>query len=134
MSTLGLSATGAALDGLVATPVYAAQRLEDLEVQIDGVVRVSAPVGMVVVPVWRGTTEADNISVLFSSRNPQSSLLLQQLGGELEVGTNDCTGALAFTDRVPYANTVGSACTVSVRLGEIEARSRSFDVLQNSAG
>jgi hypothetical protein len=128
------TATGAALDGLVATPVYAAQRLEDLEVQIDGLVRVSAPVGMVVVPVWRGTNEADNISVLFSSRNPQPSLLLQQLGGELEVGTNDCTGSLAFTDRVPYANTVGSACTVSVRLGEIEARSRSFDVLQNTAG
>ncbi|MCA0144346.1 serine/threonine-protein kinase [Blastococcus sp. LR1] len=128
------TATGDALDGLVATPVYAAQRLEDLEVQIDGLVRVSAPVGMVVVPVWRGTNQADNISVLFSSRNPQSSLLLQQLGGELEVGTDDCTGSLAFTDRVPYANTVGSACTVSVRLGEIEARSRSFDVLQNSAG
>ena len=48
--------------------------------------------------------------------------------------TDDCTGSLAFTDRVPYANTVGNGCTVSVRLGEIEARSRSFDVLQNSAG
>ncbi|RBY94427.1 serine/threonine protein kinase [Blastococcus sp. TBT05-19] len=128
------TATGAALDGLVATPVYAAQRLEDLEVQIDGTVRVGAPVGLVVVPVWRGTDAADNIAVLFSSRNPQPSLLLQQLGGELEVRTDDCTGSLAFTDRVPYANTVGSGCTVSVRLGEIEARSRSFDVLQNSAG
>ncbi|MGY1688859.1 protein kinase domain-containing protein [Geodermatophilus sp. SYSU D01105] len=126
------TATGDALDGLVATPAYPAQRLDDLEVQIGGTVRVGSTVDVVVLPVWRGTDAADNVSVVFSSRNPQPTLLLEQLGGELEVRTDDCTGALAFTDRVPYANTVGSACTVSVRLGEVEADSRTFDVLQNS--
>ncbi|MGY1703948.1 protein kinase [Geodermatophilus sp. SYSU D00697] len=126
------TATGDALDGLVATPVYPGQRLDDLEVQIGGTVRVGSTVDVIVLPVWRGTDAADNVSVLFSSRNPQPTLLLQQLGGELEVRTDDCTGALAFTDRVPYANTVGSGCTVSVRLGEVEADSRTFDVLQNS--
>jgi serine/threonine-protein kinase len=128
------TATGAALDGLVATPVYPAQRLDGLEVQIGGTVRVGAPVDLVVLPVWRGTDAPDNVSVLFSSRNPQPNLLLQRLGGDLEVRTDDCSGALAFTDRVPYANTVGSGCTVAVRLGEVEADSRTFDVLQNSVG
>jgi serine/threonine-protein kinase len=127
------TATGAALDGLVATAVYPAQRLQALEVQIGGSVRVGATVDTVVLPVWRGTDTADNISVVFSSRTPQPTLLLRQLGGALEVRTDDCTGSLAFTDRVPYANTVGSRCTVSVRLGDVEARSRTFDVLQNSA-
>jgi serine/threonine-protein kinase len=125
-------ATGTALEGLVATPVYPAQRLDDLEVQIGGTVRVGAPVDVVVLPVWRGTDAADNVSVVASSRSPQPTLLLRQLGGDLEVGTDDCTGSLAFTDQVPYANTVGSNCTVSVRLGDVEARSRTFDVLQNS--
>jgi serine/threonine protein kinase, bacterial len=128
------TATGGALDGLVATPVYPAQRLDDLEVQIGGTVRVGAPVDLVVLPVWRGTDAADNVSVLFSSRSPRPNLLLQRLGGELEVRTDDCSGSLAFTDRVPYANTVGSACTVAVRLGGLDAESRTFDVLQNSAG
>jgi serine/threonine-protein kinase len=72
--------------------------------------------------------------VVFSSRTPQPTLLLRQLGGELGVRTDDCTGSLAFTDRVPYANTVGTSCTVSVRLGEVESVSRTFDVLQNSVG
>jgi serine/threonine-protein kinase len=124
--------TGEALDGLVATPVYPAQRLDDLEVQIGAAVRVGAPVELVVLPVWRGTQAADNVSVVFSSRSPQPTVLLDQLGGQLEVRTDDCSGALAFTDGVPYANTVGSNCSVSVRLGDLDARSRSFDVLQNS--
>jgi serine/threonine-protein kinase len=126
--------TGEALDGLVATPVYPAQRLDDLDVQIGAAVRVGAPVELVVLPVWRGTPAADNVSVVFSSRSPQPTVLLGRLGGELEVRTDDCTGALAFTDGVPYANTVGSNCSVSVRLGDVDARSRTFDVLQNSIG
>ncbi|SOE01465.1 serine/threonine-protein kinase [Blastococcus haudaquaticus] len=128
------TATRTALEGLSATAVYPAQRLDDLEVQIGGTVRVGAPVELVVLPVWSGTGSADNISVVFSSRTPQPTLLLEQLGGQLEVRTDDCSGSLAFTDRVPYANTIGSRCTVSVRLGGLEARSRTFDVLQNTAG
>ncbi|SDF22140.1 serine/threonine protein kinase [Blastococcus aurantiacus] len=128
------TATDAALEGLVATAVYPAQRLEALEVQIGDTVRVAGTVDLVVLPVWRGTDAADNISVVFSSRTPAPTVLLRQLGGELEVRTDDCTGSLAFVDRVPYANTVGSRCTVSVRLGDLESRSRTFDVLQNSAG
>ncbi|RBY76938.1 serine/threonine protein kinase [Blastococcus sp. TF02-09] len=128
------TAIDAALEGLVATAVYPAQRLEALEVQIGGTVRVGGSVDLVVLPVWRGTDAADNISVVFSSRTPAPTVLLRQLGGELEVRTDDCTGSLAFVDRVPYANTVGSRCTVSVRLGDLESRSRTFDVLQNSAG
>ena len=126
------TATGEALDGLVATAVYPAQRLQDLDVQIGGTVRVGAPVELVVLPVWRGTDAADNVSVVFTSRSAQPTILLQQLGGDLQVRTDDCTGSLAFTDRVPYANTVGANCSVSVRLGDLDARSRSFDVLQNS--
>ena len=128
------TATDTALAGLVATAIYPAQRLEALEVQIGGTVRVGGTVDLVVLPVWRGTDAADNISVVFSSRTPAPTVLLRQLGGELEVRTDDCTGSLAFADRVPYANTVGSRCTVSVRLGDLESRSRTFDVLQNSAG
>jgi hypothetical protein len=128
------TATDAGLEGLIATAVYPAQRLDALEVQIGGTVRVGGTVDLVVLPVWKGTDAADNISVVFSSRNPAPTVLLRQLGGELEVRTDDCTGSLAFTDRVPYANTVGSRCTVSVRLGDLESRSRTFDVLQNSAG
>jgi serine/threonine-protein kinase len=128
------TATGQALDGLVATAAYPAQRLDGLEVQVRGTVRVDSPVDLVVLPVWRGTDTADNVSVVFTSRNPQPTLLLQQLGGDLQVWTDDCSGALAFTDEVPYANTVATNCTVSVRLGDEESDSRTFDVLQNSVG
>jgi serine/threonine-protein kinase len=130
--TTQATASGEALDGLVATSVYPAQRLDDLEVQISGTARVGAPVDVVVLPVWRGTDAADNVSVVFSSRTPQPTLLLRQLGGDLQIRTDDCSGSLAFTDGVPYANTVGSGCTVSVRLGGVESVSRTFDVLQNS--
>ena len=102
--------------------------------QIDGTVRVGGAVDLVVLPVWRGASTPDNVDIVFSSRSSSPNLLLQQLGGELDVSTTDCSGAIAFTDLVPYANTVGSRCTITVRLGALEARSRTFDVLQNSTG
>jgi hypothetical protein len=97
-------------------------------------VRVGAPVDLVVLPLWRGAAAPSQVDVLYSSRSPQPTQLLQQLGGELDLSTEDCSGSVAFKGGVPYANTVARGCTITARVGALEGRSRQFDVGQNSTG
>ncbi len=132
--TAAAEATRAALDGLTATDVYAPQRLDRLEVRVDGVPKVGSPISLTVLPVWAGTDEPDNVDVLFSSRSVRPGALLGQLGGKLSIGSDDCSGSIAFTRGAPYANTPGRGCTITVRIGTLESSSSPFDVVQNSAG
>lgn len=114
------------------SPDYPAQRLADLAVQISGETRVGAPIDLLVLPVWAGQDEPSQVDVVFSSRSPSANELLRQLGGELDVTTEDCSSSIAFSDGAPYANTPGRSCTITARLGSLSRASRTFDIGQNS--
>ena len=126
------TATTTALEQLSASPAYPVQRLESLSVQVGTAPVVSSRIDLTVAPLWSGSDTPDLVDQLYSSASPEPTDLLRQLGGTLAVTSEDCSGAVGFTDRVPYSNTVAQSCTITARLGALTAESRSFDIALNS--
>ena len=126
--------TSAALDQLTAGTAYPAQRLESLEVEIAGSVRVASQIPVVVLPVWSGASSADYVDPLFDSATGRQGALVQALGGTLALSSPDCGSAIGFTGNAPYANQPAQRCTVTAQLGQLRGASRTFDIGLNSTG
>lgn len=117
------SNTDAALALQPNTTAYAAQRLQDVAVQISpSQPRVGiASLGVTLLPVWRGASQPDQSAPLFDSRaiGDPTSMLQQVAGGFDGVRLSDgCGGALTITDghRVGIAR-AAQDCRVDARLG-----------------